>query len=99
MSRQPKITIDSSVPLNLEVAMGFDGETFYIANHGVVIAKRGRPGLSDAMLEAMSDEDAYSALREWHCVEPGWSVVETRRPKKAGMGSLHFKFDPPRVAS
>ena len=90
MSKQPKITIDSSVPLNLEVAMGFDGETYYIASHGVVIAKRGRPGLSDAMLEALSDEDAYNAMREWHCVEPGWSVVETRSPGEGRYGVAAF---------
>jgi hypothetical protein len=80
-----KITVDSSAPLGEDLEMGFDGEHFYVSCGGVTIAKRG-----------MSEANDW---RDWCCVEPGWSVVESRRPKKYGTGSLHFRYEPPRAAS
>jgi hypothetical protein len=67
--------------------MGFDGQHFFVRFNGVVIAKRGLGDLKD-------DAGTYNRLRTWTCVEPGWSVVETNRPKRSGMGDLHFKYDP-----
>jgi hypothetical protein len=87
MSKRGRITIDSSVNLALDqFAMGYDGDTFYVSLGDVVIARRGNPW----------DE---KHPREWYCVEPGWGVVESNRPKRSGTGDLHFTYDPPRLAS
>jgi hypothetical protein len=94
MSKRGKITVESSVDLPFDkMGMGFDGDSFYISLADVVIARRGRP-----MSDAMSDDEAYTALREWYCTEPGWSVVESSKPK-SGDGDLHFTYDPPGLAS
>ncbi len=81
-----KITIESSVPFGdeLHLQIGFDGETFYITCNGVVIAKRG------------PDEERW---RDWYCTQPSWSVVESKRPKRSGMGNLHFRYEPQGLAS
>jgi hypothetical protein len=88
--RNPKITIDGPVPIS-NGAMDFDGERFFVEINGVVIAKRGLGG--------ESDEKTSDRLRRWSCVEPGWSVVETNRPKRSGVGDLHFKYEPGRLVS
>jgi hypothetical protein len=94
MSKRSRITVESSVDLPFhELGMGFDGHSFYVSLGDVVIARRGRP-----MSDAMSDDEAYGAFREWYCVEPGWSVVESNKPK-SGDGNLHFTYEPPRLAS
>jgi hypothetical protein len=86
MSKRSRITVESSVELPFhELGMGYDGDTFYVSLGDVVIARRGNPW----------DE---KRTREWYCTEPGWSVVESNKPKN-GDGNLHFTYDPPRLAS
>jgi hypothetical protein len=96
MRATPTITIESSVPIALEIEFGYDGEQFYVANHGVVVAKRGRP---DLIRDEDDDKTAFDKWRQWYATEPGWSVIETGRPKRGRTGSLHFRYDPPRLAS
>lgn len=88
--RNPKITIDGPASVS-DAAMGFDGEHFFVEINGLVIAKR---GLGE-FLDGDESKEAYDRLRRWSCVEPGWSVIETGRPKRSGTGNLHFKYEPP----
>jgi hypothetical protein len=87
MTKHGRVTIESSVHLAVDnFGMGYDGDTFYVSLGGIVIARRGNPW----------DE---KRAREWFCTEPGWSVVESNRPKRSGIGNLHFTYDPPSMAS
>jgi hypothetical protein len=87
MTKRGRITVQSPVALPFdEMGMGYDGDTFYVSLGDVVIARRGNPW----------DE---KHPREWYCTEPGWSVVESNRPKRSGKGDLHFTYDQPRLAS
>ena len=87
--RNAKITIDGPPSIS-NAAMGFDGNHFYVAINGVVIAK---PGLGE-FRDGDESEETFDRLRRWSCVEPGWSVIETGRPKRSGTGDLHFKYEP-----
>ena len=74
-----EIIIDSTVSIN-DAVMGFDGDHLFVAINGVVIAKRGLGELRDGD----ESEETYERWGRWSCVEPGWSVIETGRPKRAG---------------
>jgi hypothetical protein len=87
--RNPKITIAGPVSIT-DATMGFDGEHFYVEINGAVIAKRGLGEFE----EGDESEETYDRLRRWSCIEPGWSVIETGRPKRSGTGDLHFRYDP-----
>ena len=88
--RNPQITIEGPAFIS-DAGIGFDGEHFFVRVNGLLVAKRGLREISDEM----GDDEACERLRSWDCIEPGWSVVETNRPKRGGTGSLHFKYEPP----
>jgi hypothetical protein len=58
------------------------GSIFFVEINGVVIAKRGLGEITDGD----ESEETFDRLRRWSCVEPGWSVIESGRPKRSGTG-------------
>jgi hypothetical protein len=72
----------SHLPDELDCEMGFDGEDFYIAHEGNVIAKRAQP-----------DTDEWEAGL-WISHEPGWRVFEKRNKKGVPTGRFTIEYNP-----